>query len=127
MNMLSSALSHLVTTTASRAVIPVMAFAVIGVFLGISFCLLMAAGGVWLAELYGPVIALLVLGGVAALAAAIAAVWFYDWHRRAEQRRKNAQMTTLLAVVAPRLIASSPIGSLVAVAAAAYVLSKARD
>ncbi len=127
MNMLSSALAHFASTTASRAAIPVMAFVVIGMLLGISFLMLMAAGGVWLAELYGPVIALLALAGVAVVAACIAAVWFYFWQKRAERRRKSAQITSLLAVVAPRLIATSPIGSLVAIAAVAYVLSKARD
>jgi hypothetical protein len=127
MDLLSAAVTQPLRRSARRASKTMAAFAVIGVLAMTAYGTLILGIGLALSARYGPITASFV---IAAATAAIALGMLFWMQRRGRRKKPVAPANVAAATVAamvPGLIAASPIGSLVAVAAAAYVISKARN
>ena len=126
MDFLISRLVYATERAAGRAAAPLALTLVIAVFAAIAYVSLLAGIFVVLAGVYGPALAWFALAGFHAVVAFALAIYLTVLIRRRKQRAKNAELAALALALAPRLMAKSPIGSLIAIGAAAYVIAKTR-
>ena len=89
----------------------------------------LAAAATALTQAYGPVVSALVLGGISALLAVIVMIWLAVRSRRLrrEQRLHRIARPAMAGVAAnalPLMMRASPIGTLLVVALAGYMLQR---
>lgn len=131
MHELFSGLTERLEASGERVLLTVMGYLAAMLLLVVAFVALVYAGATAISQVYGPVVAALSVAAGAAVAAIMLVVWLS--HRRkvlAQQAlmRRAAQtspLTSVAAVALPMALKASPVGTLIAVAAAAYVISKA--
>lgn len=132
MGELIHALTLRLQSSGERAVLTLLGYAAASLLVIFAFAAFVYAAATALTEAYGPVISASVLGGVALLLAIIVFVWL-SMRRRKLQRemrmRRLAQpaVAGLATTALPLMLRTSPIGTLVAVAAAAYILQRSTD
>ncbi|MBL0370647.1 hypothetical protein JJB09_01275 [Rhizobium sp. KVB221] len=113
-----------------RVVVTIIAYAVITLLLLVALGASIYAAATAVALAYGPVAAALSVA-VFALVAALAVLGWLGYRRRSLRRRRLLRKATQPALTAaamqalPVALRASPLGTLAAVAAAAYVLAKA--
>jgi hypothetical protein len=132
MSELVAALSGRIRASGQQLVLTLIAYAIVAILLLSAYVAFMYALGLAIAAEFSPLVAALSIA-VATLVIALAIViWLKLRGRRLERRRKiyarsavNAGSTAAMSTVVPMMVRASPVGSLVAVAVLAYVLSRA--
>jgi len=131
MSELISALAARLESSGERVMLTLTGYLAVLLLLVAAFVALVYAGATAVSAVYGPVAAALTIA-VAALSAALLLVAWLSHRRRLvarqnRMRRSVLQPTALNAAshLLPVMLKASPIATLVAVAAAAYVVSKA--
>jgi hypothetical protein len=125
-------LTRRMRASGQQLVLTLIAYAIVAILLLSAYVAFMYALGLAIAAEYSPVIAALSIA-IATLVIALAIVlWLKVRGRRLERRREiyarsavNAGSTAAMATMVPMMIRASPVGSLVAVAVLAYVVSRA--
>ncbi|RYE53036.1 MAG: hypothetical protein EOP18_09745 [Rhizobiaceae bacterium] len=107
-------------------------YAVVGLFTLTAYVALLYALGLVISDAYGPLVAALSIAGFTILLALIGLLVVRMRHRRLERLRQlrsrsaaAAGSTAAIATIVPMMVRASPVGSLMAVAVMAYVLSRA--
>jgi len=107
-------------------------YAVVGLCALTAYVALLYALGLVISDAYGPLVAALSIAGLTILLALIGLLVVRMRHRRLERLRQlrsrsaaAAGSTAALATIVPMMVRASPVGSLMAVAVMAYVLSRA--
>lgn len=107
-------------------------YAVVGLFTLTAYVALLYALGLVISDAYGPLVAALSIAGLTILLALIGLLVVRMRHRRLERLRQlrsrsaaAAGSTAAIATIVPMMVRASPVGSLMAVAVMAYVLSRA--
>ena len=124
--------SYIVRLEASgeRVVVSVIAYVVIAILLLVALGAFTYAAATAVALAYGPVAAALSVA-VVALVAALAVIGWLGFRRRQAERERLARqamqpaLTGAVLQALPVALQASPLGTLAAVAAAAYVVAKA--
>jgi hypothetical protein len=125
-------LTRRMRASGQQLVLTLIAYGIVAILLLSAYVAFMYALGLAIAAEYSPVIAALSIA-IATLVIALAIVlWLKVRGRRLERRRAiyarsavNAGSTAAMATMVPMMIRASPVGSLVAVAVLAYVVSRA--
>ena len=132
MSEIVSSLTGRIKSYTHEFAISLVIYAIVGLFALTAYVALLYAMGLAIADDYGPVIAALSIAGITILAAAIALLVLQLRARRqrrlrALQARSAAAAGTsaALATMVPMMVRASPVGSLLAVAVLAYVVSRA--
>jgi hypothetical protein len=107
-------------------------YAIVGLFGVTAYGALIYALGLALAVEYGPLIAALSIAGLT-VAAALVALLVLQLRRRRRRRLRELRMrsaaaagsSAAMATMVPMMVRASPVGSLLAVAVLAYVVSRA--
>ena len=127
-----SSLTGSIRSSTRDLIVTLVLFGIIGLFALTTYGALLYATGLAISARSGPLVASLCLAGITAAAALI--VLAILWMRRARHRRLRrlrsrstvaAGTTAAVAAVVPALVRASPVGSLLAVAVLAYVVSRA--
>ncbi|UVC09760.1 hypothetical protein IHQ71_03850 [Rhizobium sp. TH2] len=129
---LVAALTGRIRASGQQLVLTLIAYAIVALLLLSAYVAFMYALGLAIAAEFSPVIAALSIA-IATLVIALAiVVWLKVRGRRLERRRAiyarsavNAGSAAAMATMVPMMIRASPVGSLVAVAVLAYVVSRA--
>ena len=132
MSELVAALSGRIRASGQQMVLTLIAYAIVAILLLSAYVAFMYALGLAIAAEYSPLAAALSIA-IATLVIALAIVlWLKMRGRRLARRRAihtrsaaNVASTAAMATVVPMMVRASPVGSLVAVAVLAYVLSRA--
>lgn len=132
MSELVAALTGRIRASGQQLVLTLIAYAIVAILLLSAYVAFMYALGLAIAAEYSPLVAALSIA-IATLVIALAiVVWLKMRGRRLERRRAiytrsavNAGSTAAMATVVPMMVRASPVGSLLAVAVLAYVLSRA--
>lgn len=132
MSELMAALTGRIRASGQQLVLTLIAYVIVAILLLSAYVAFMYALGLAIAAEFSPVIAALSIA-IATLVIALAIViWLKVRGRRLERRRAiyrrsavNAGSTAAMATVVPMMVRASPVGSLLAVAVLAYVLSRA--
>lgn len=131
MSELMAALTGRIRASSQQLVLTLIAYGIVAILLLSAYVAFMYALGLAIAAEFSPVIAALSIA-IATLVIALAIViWLKLRGRRLERRRAiharsavNAGSTAAIATVVPMMVRASPVGSLLAVAVLAYVLSR---
>jgi len=107
-------------------------YAVVGLFVLTAYVALIYAFGLVVSAEYGPLVAALSIAGLTLVLALIGLLVVRMRHKRLERLRQLRARSTVgvgssaaLATLVPMMVRASPVGSLMAVAVMAYVLSRA--
>lgn len=129
-----SELIHVLTlrlqASGERAALTLVGYAAASLLVIFAFAAFVYAAATALTAAYGPVVSACVLGGVSLLLALIVVAWL-GFRRRKLRRKMRMQrlaqpaMSNIATTALPIMLRASPIGTLIAVAAAAYVLQRA--
>ena len=132
MSELVAALTGRIRASGQQLVLTLIAYAIVAILLLSAYVAFMYALGLAIAAEYSPVIAALSIAIATLVIALSIVVWLKVRGRRLERRRAlyarsavNAGSTAAMATMVPMMIRASPVGSLVAVAVLAYVVSRA--
>ena len=131
MGELFSALTTRLESSGERVMLTLMGYFAVTFLLVAAFIALVYAGATAISQAYGPVAAAVSVAAVALLAALLVALWLNQRRkmqaRRARVRRHLLEPTAMNAAthLLPVMLRASPMGTLFAIAAAAYVVSKA--
>lgn len=130
MGALISALTSRLESSGERVMLTVVGYLAVMLLLVAAFIALVYAGATAVSQAYGPVIAALMVAICALVAALVIILWLGMRRKRLARQarlRRGIEPATLTAATAvlPVLLRASPMGTLIAVAAAAYVISKA--
>lgn len=130
MGALVSALTSRLESSGERVMLTVVGYLAVMLLLVAAFIALVYAGATAVSQAYGPVIAALMVAISALVAALVIVLWLGMRRKRLARQarlRRGIEPATLTAATAvlPVLLRASPMGTLIAVAAAAYVISKA--
>jgi hypothetical protein len=130
MGALISALTSRLESSGERVMLTVVGYLAVMLLLVAAFIALVYAGATAVSQVYGPVIAALTVAGCTIVAALVLIVWLSMRRKRLVRQariRRALEPATLTAAttVLPVLLKASPLGTLAAVAAAAYVIAKA--
>jgi hypothetical protein len=132
MSELVAALTGRIRASGQQLVLTLIAYAIVVILLLSAYVAFMYALGLAIAAEYSPVIAALSIAIATLVIALSIVVWLKVRGRRLERRRAlyarsavNAGSTAAMATMVPMMIRASPVGSLVAVAVLAYVVSRA--
>lgn len=130
MGALISALTSRLESSGERVMLTVVGYLAVMLLLVAAFIALVYAGATAVSQAYGPVVAALTVAGCAIVGALVIMVWLSMRRKRLARQarlRRGIEPATLTAATAvlPVLLKASPLGTLIAVAAAAYVISKA--
>ncbi len=129
-----SELIHVLTlrlqSSGERAALTLVGYAAASLLVVFALAAFVYAAATALTAAYGPVASACVLGGVSLLLALVVIAWLGIRRRRLRrkmrmQRLAQPAMANIAATALPLMLRASPIGTLVAVAAAAYVLQRA--
>jgi len=115
-----------------QLVLTLIAYAIVAILLLSAYVAFMYALAFWIASDFGPIAAALSIAIATLLIAVAIVLWLKMRGRRLARRRAlhtrsavNVGSTAAMATVVPMMVRASPVGSLVAVAVLAYVLSRA--
>lgn len=132
MSEIVSSLTGRIKSSTHEFAISVAIYMIVGLFALTAYVALLYAMGLAISDVYGPMIAALSIAGVTILAALIALLFLQMRARRQRRLRAlrarsaaAAGTTAALATVVPMMVRASPVGSLLAVAVLAYVVSRA--
>jgi hypothetical protein len=132
MSELVAALTGRMRASGQQLVLTLIAYVIVAILLLSAYVAFMYALGLAIAAEYGPVIAALSIAFATLIVALGIVVWLKLRGRKLERRRRiyarsavNAGSTAAMATMVPMMIRASPVGSLVAVAVLAYVVSRA--
>lgn len=132
MSEIVSSLTGRIRSSTHDVAIALAIYAVVGLFALTAYVALLYAMGLAIADDYGPVVAALSIAGVTILAALIALLVLQLRARRRRRLRAlrarsaaAAGTSAALATMVPMMVRASPVGSLLAVAVLAYVVSRA--
>jgi hypothetical protein len=132
MSELVAALSGRIRASGQQLVLTLIAYAIVAILLLSAYVAFMYALGLAIAAEFSPLVAALSIAVATLIIALAIVIWLKLRGRRLERRRKiyarstvNAGSTAAMATVVPMMVRASPVGSLVAVAVLAYVLSRA--
>lgn len=132
MSEIVSSLTGRIKSSTHEFAISLVIYAIVGLFALTAYVALLYAMGLAIADDYGPVIAALSIAGITILAAAIALLVLQLRARRQRRLRAlrarsaaAAGTSAALATMVPMMVRASPVGSLLAVAVLAYVVSRA--
>ena len=129
MSELVHALTLRLQSSGERAMQTLLGYLAASLLVVFSFAAFVYAAATALTQAYGPVISALVIGGVAIVLALLVFAWLAMRRRklRREMRmRRFAQpaMVGAATTILPAMMRASPLGTLLAVAAAGYVLQR---
>jgi small-conductance mechanosensitive channel len=128
MNALIQAVATRLQMSGERLVVASIGYLGVALLAAFSLAAFAYAAAVALSEIYGPVVAALVLGAVSAVLAVLTLLVINSRRRRRHMRASAMvpprPMAGLATTLLPDMVRASPIGTLVAVAAAAYVLQR---
>jgi hypothetical protein len=132
MSELVSMLTGRIRSTTHELAVSLVVYAIIGLFALTAYVALLYALGLAIAEEAGPMIAALSIAGITIVAALFALMVLSLRARRIRRLRALRARSTMAAgtsaaaaAVVPMMVRASPVGSLVAVAVLAYVVSRA--
>jgi hypothetical protein len=132
MSELVSSLTGRIKSSTHELAISVVIYAMVGLFALTAYVALLYAMGLAIAAEYGAIIAALSIAGLTILAALIALLVLKLRARRQRRLRElrarsaaAAGTSAALATMVPMMVRASPVGSLLAVAVLAYVVSRA--
>ena len=132
MSEIVSSLTGRIKSSTHEFAISLVIYAIVGLFALTAYVALLYAMGLAIADDYGPVIAALSIAGITILAAAIALLVLQLRARRQRRLRAlrarsaaAAGTSAALATMVPMMVRASPVGSLLAVAVLASVVSRA--
>ena len=127
-----SLLTGRIKSSTHELAISMMIYGIVGVFGASAYVALLYAAGLAIAMEYGPLVAALSIAGLTVGAALIALLVLHMRKRRLlrlqEIRMRSAAAagsSAALATIVPMMVRASPVGSLLAVAVLAYVVSRA--
>lgn len=134
MGELISLLTGRLRSTTHEFAISLVVYGVIALFALTAYAALLYALGLAISNEYGPMVAALSIAGLTVLAALIAVLVLKlraRRHRRLQRLRARSTMaagtSAAAAALVPMMVRASPVGSLVAVAVLAYVVSRAGE
>lgn len=132
MSELVSMLTGRIRSTTHELAMSLVVYAIIGLFALTAYAALLYALGLAISQEYGPMTAALSIAGITILAALIALMVLRLRARRLKRLRAlrtrsamAAGTSAAAAALVPMMVRASPVGSLVAVAVLAYVVSRA--
>lgn len=132
MSELVTALTGRIRASSQQLVLTLIAYCIVALLLLSAYVAFMYALGLWIAWEFSPMVAALSIAIATLVIALGIVVWLRMRSRRLERRRTfqakasvSAGSTAAIATVVPMMVRASPVGSLVAVAVLAYVLSRA--
>lgn len=132
MSELVHALSLRLQSSGERAVLTLVGYLLVVLLLAFAFAAFVYAAATALTERYGPVTSALTIG-IASVALALIAMGWLAYRRRKLRREMRLRrlarpaMAGVAASVLPTMVRASPLGTLLAVAAAAYVLQRSNQ
>ncbi|MDB5526094.1 MAG: hypothetical protein JWM58_3857 [Rhizobium sp.] len=123
------ALTLRLQSSGERAVLTLLGYLAASLLVVFAFAAFIYAAATALTQAYGPVISALVIGGISISLALVVLAWLAMRRRRLRREmrmRRVAQpaMIGAAASILPMMIRASPLGTLLAVAAAGYVLQR---
>jgi hypothetical protein len=130
MSELIHALTLRVQMSGERAARTILGYLAVVLLLVFAFAAFVYAAATALTGAYGPVVSALVLGGVSVGLAVIVVIWLAIRSRRLKRERQRMQriaqpaMAGVAASALPLMMRTSPIGTLVVVALAGYMLQR---
>jgi multisubunit Na+/H+ antiporter MnhB subunit len=129
MSELIHALTLRLQSSGERAMLTLLGYVALSLLVVFAFAAFVYAGATALTQAYGPVISALVIGGVSIVLALIVFIWLAMRKRklRREMRRRQFVQPAMVGAatsVLPAMMRASPLGTLLAVAAAGYVLQR---
>jgi len=131
MGALIQVLTMRLRASGEQAALNVLAYFIVFLLLVFAFAAFAYAAATGLSQAYGPIVAACVLGGASLLLALIVIAWLGMRRRRLKRHflrmRQAAQpemAAGMAATVLPSMLRASPIGTLVLVAAAGYLLQR---
>lgn len=127
-----SSLTGRIKSSTHELAFSIIIYGIVGLFGLTAYVALLYAIGLAIAMEYGPVVAALSIAGLT-LAAALVALLVLRMRRRRLRRLQELRMksaaaagtSAALATMVPMMVRASPVGSLLAVAVLAYVVSRA--
>jgi len=132
MSELVAALTGRIRASSQQLVLTLIAYGIVTILLLSAYVAFMYALAFWIAYEFGPIVAALSIAIVTLVIALGIVVWLKVRSGREKRRRAfrakatvSAGSTAVMATVVPMMVRASPVGSLVAVAVLAYVLSRA--
>lgn len=132
MSEIVSLLTGRIRTSTRELAISMVIFGIVGLFGLTAYVALLYAAGVAISREYGTIVAALSIAGLTVLAALIALLVLRMRQRRLRRLRAlrsrsatAAGTSAALATMVPMMVRASPVGSLLAVAVLAYVVSRA--
>lgn len=127
-----SSLTGRIRSSTQDVMFTVAIYAVVGLCVLTAYVALLYAFGLAISDVYGPLVAALSIAGLTIIFAVIGLLVVRMRQRRLERLRQlrsrsaaAAGSTAALATIVPMMVRASPVGSLMAVAVMAYVLSRA--
>lgn len=130
MSELIHALTLRLQMSGERAARTVLGYLAVALLLVFAFAAFAYAAATALTETYGPVISALVLGGVSIVLAVIVVIWLAIRSRRLKHEKQRVRrlaqpaMAGVAASALPLMMRTSPIGTLLVVALAGYMLQR---
>ena len=132
MSEIVSLLTGRIKSTTHELMFSVIVYAIVGLFGLTAYVALLYALGLAIAADYGPLVAALSIAGMT-MAAALVALLVLKMRKRRRRRLQELRMrsaaaagtSAAMATMVPMMVRASPVGSLVAVAILAYVVSRA--
>jgi len=132
MSEIVSSLTGRIKSSTHEFAVSLAIYGIVGLFALTAYVALLYAMGLAISDEYGPMIAALAIAGVTILAAVIALLVLQLRARRQRRLRAlrarsaaAAGTSAAMATMVPIMVRASPVGSLLAVAVLAYVVSRA--
>lgn len=132
MSELVSLLTGRIRSSTNELAIAIVIYGVVGLFALSAYIALLYALGLAISIEYGPLVAALSVAGLTAMAALITLMVLRMRQRRLRRERELRARSTAaagtsaaMATMVPMIVRASPVGSLLAVAVLAYVVSRA--
>ena len=130
MSELVHALTLKLQASGERAVMTLIGYTIAFLLVVFAFAAFVYAAATALTAAYGPVISASIIGGASLVLALIVIAWLGVRQRKLRRRARlqriaQPAMASIATTALPLMLRASPIGTLVAVAAAAYVLQRA--
>lgn len=132
MSELVSLLTGRIRSSTNELAIAIVIYGVVGLFALSAYIALLYALGLAISIEYGPLVAALSVAGLTAMAALITLMVLRMRQRRLRRDRELRARSTAaagtsaaMATMVPMMVRASPVGSLLAVAVLAYVVSRA--
>lgn len=134
MSELVAMLTGRIRSTTHEYVVSIAVYAIVGILVLTAYAALLYALGLAISDAYSPMVAALSIAGLTIVAALLAVMVLSLRARRIRRLRALRARSTMAAgtsaaaaALVPMMVRASPVGSLVAVAVLAYVVSRAGE